>query len=55
MQDPHDIARDALKAATAHGLQRLRWYVVEALVANGVDRSRAGEIATEVITEARGK
>jgi hypothetical protein len=29
--------------------------VVEALIANGVDRSRAGEIATEVITEARGE
>jgi hypothetical protein len=25
------------------------------LIANGVDRSRAGEIATEVITEARGE
>lgn len=55
MQDPHDIARDALKAATAHGLQSLHWYVVEALIAKRVDRSRAEEIATEVITEARGQ
>ena len=53
MPNPLDIARDALKAATAHGLTNLRGYVVEALIADGVDRAQAGEIATEVITEAR--